>query len=102
MAVHLPLIPTRNGCVTNRHGRDINGWIWMKCTFVTVGSVKPGVRNPLKCNVFPKIDLKSPLKVQKHYKKRVMRAVFALLTSKMSEKALENTGARTRLRVNLE
>ena len=29
---------------------------------------------------FPKIDLKSPLKVQKHYKKWVLRAVFAVVT----------------------
>ena len=41
-------------------------------------SVKPRVMTPQSSVNFPKIDLKSPLKVQKQYKKRVLRAVFAL------------------------
>ena len=41
-------------------------------------SAKPRVMTPQSGVNFPKIDLKSPLKVQKQHKKWVMRAVFAL------------------------
>ena len=43
------------------------------------GSAKPRVMTPQSSVNFPKIDLKSPFKVQKQYKKWVMRAGFALL-----------------------
>ena len=44
--------------------------------FPRVGSVKPRVMAPQSSVGFPKIDLKSPLNVQKHYKKAVHESRF--------------------------
>ena len=57
---------------------------WMAYIFPGGGSVGPRVMISLKCNALGKTGLKTAQNSAEHYKKGVMRAVFAHVTAKYS------------------